>query len=295
LAGSLPTSARGSERKTGAGGTYGQIGAVGANAADYSDGGLVAGTTYCYRVRAYNDSGDSGYSPEAAAATPLAAVRLRAGAASAGLWLTWPTVPGADYELYTTTNLLNPAWTVVTEGRAVLSNLVRGSLPPATGTRFFTLRKGAQAGIGYAGGDGLPQNMSYQGAWLQAARFDAAADLTVTTVKARLNSVAGRWKCAIYSANGAGGMYRFLRGTAELYIAGVTDCWVSFPLTAPLNLVQGQSYYLVLWTDAADGQAQFYRTAGAGTMGWLKADYGEWPAQVSGVPTGDYAIAVCAE
>lgn len=55
------------ERKEGVSGTYIQIDTVGANTTAYSDTGLTTGTTYYYRVRAYNSSGDSAYSNEAAA------------------------------------------------------------------------------------------------------------------------------------------------------------------------------------------------------------------------------------
>jgi len=59
------------ERKTGAGGNYQQIATVGANVIKYSDTGLSGDTTYYYRVRASSDSGDSSYSNEASATTPL--------------------------------------------------------------------------------------------------------------------------------------------------------------------------------------------------------------------------------
>jgi hypothetical protein len=52
------------ERKTGANGTFAQIAAVPANATSYNDAGLVDGTTYCYRLFAYNASGNSAYSNE---------------------------------------------------------------------------------------------------------------------------------------------------------------------------------------------------------------------------------------
>ncbi len=57
------------ERKTGINGTYLQVASTGANIATYSDTGLTAGTTYYYRVRAYNSKGDSAYSNEANAVT----------------------------------------------------------------------------------------------------------------------------------------------------------------------------------------------------------------------------------
>jgi fibronectin type 3 domain-containing protein len=58
------------ERKTGAGGTYAQVATVGANVTTFTNSGLLANTTYFYRVSATNASGDSAFSTEASATTP---------------------------------------------------------------------------------------------------------------------------------------------------------------------------------------------------------------------------------
>jgi Fibronectin type III domain len=51
------------------GSSYVQINTVGANVRTYADSGLLTSTTYNYRVRAYNNAGDSSYSNESSATT----------------------------------------------------------------------------------------------------------------------------------------------------------------------------------------------------------------------------------
>jgi len=70
------------ERKTGAAGTYSQIGTAPANTTSYNDTGLAAGTIYYYRVKAYNSNGDSSYSNEANANSLLNAPSSLSGAAT---------------------------------------------------------------------------------------------------------------------------------------------------------------------------------------------------------------------
>ena len=50
--------------------SFAQIATVGANVKSYANAGLKRNTTYRYRVRAYNASGNSGYSNTASATTP---------------------------------------------------------------------------------------------------------------------------------------------------------------------------------------------------------------------------------
>ncbi len=65
------------ERKTGAGGTWEQIGVVAENSGVFIDSGLSELTTYYYRVRAFNLAGNSDYSNEAVVTTPENRPRLR--------------------------------------------------------------------------------------------------------------------------------------------------------------------------------------------------------------------------
>jgi hypothetical protein len=69
---------------------FAEIAETGANAITYGDTGLAANTTYRYRVRAFNDSADSGYTNETqatttvSATTPAAPTNLVATAVSVG-------------------------------------------------------------------------------------------------------------------------------------------------------------------------------------------------------------------
>lgn len=65
------------ERKTGAAGTWAQVGAAEEDATGYTDTGLSELTTYYYRVKAFNNAGESGYSNEASVTTPENKPKLR--------------------------------------------------------------------------------------------------------------------------------------------------------------------------------------------------------------------------
>ncbi len=57
------------ERKLGAGGTFSLVATTGPGMTFYSDSNLADGTTYCYRVNAFNSAGNSAYTNEACATT----------------------------------------------------------------------------------------------------------------------------------------------------------------------------------------------------------------------------------
>jgi uncharacterized repeat protein (TIGR02543 family) len=71
------------ERATGTTGAYAQIAMMTDGATGYVDTTVSAGTTYCYRVRAYNTAGNSAYS-NTACATPVSATLYTVTVSKAG-------------------------------------------------------------------------------------------------------------------------------------------------------------------------------------------------------------------
>ncbi|RZV36701.1 MAG: fibronectin type III domain-containing protein [Chromatiales bacterium] len=82
------------ERALGAGGAFSEIASTGGNVTSFNDMGLAANTEYCYRVRARNGSGDSGYTSQVCATTNAAGGS--APAAPSGLTTTASSDMGVD-------------------------------------------------------------------------------------------------------------------------------------------------------------------------------------------------------
>ena len=80
------------ERATGPGGTYAQIATTASGVITYTDSGVTAGTTYCYRARAFNGAGYSAYSNVVCAA-PLATT-ITVQRQSTGQW--WTLLPSGQ-------------------------------------------------------------------------------------------------------------------------------------------------------------------------------------------------------
>src|SRR5215472_15307245 len=58
------------ERSTGTTGSFAEVKTTGPAVASFTDGSLADATTYCYRLRAFNDGGYSSYSPTTCGTTP---------------------------------------------------------------------------------------------------------------------------------------------------------------------------------------------------------------------------------
>jgi len=70
------------ERGPATAGPFTQIGTTGSNVGSYTDSGLGDATNFCYRVRAYNAAGDSGYNNVACGTTTATMTLAKAGTGS---------------------------------------------------------------------------------------------------------------------------------------------------------------------------------------------------------------------
>ena len=134
------------------GSSFSQVAQLGSGATSYADSGLASGTTYYYRVYAYNGGGASGYSNVASGQTQTAA-------APAPSVPTLPSAPSSPSPANGATNVntnVALSWTagnatkydVYFKGALVASNLTTtsyriGSVPDATQYSWFVVAKNA--------------------------------------------------------------------------------------------------------------------------------------------------------
>lgn len=123
------------ERKTGSSGSYGEIVDLPVNTTTYTDTNVAGSTTYCYRVRAYNDAGNSGYSNKACRTTSISPFSIAVSKAGTGTGTVASTPAGINCG--TDCNESYAGGAVVTL-----------SATPASGSRFDGWSGGGCAGTG---------------------------------------------------------------------------------------------------------------------------------------------------
>ncbi|HOX56456.1 MAG TPA: tandem-95 repeat protein [Candidatus Paceibacterota bacterium] len=126
--------------------------------------------------------------------------------------------------------------------------------------------------IGNTNNGSLKDNLWYNGAWVNACRFQASSNLTVTEISAKVVAISGHYKCAIYTESN-GQPSRLLGSTVEVANSG--DGWRAFPLASPVALAQGVYYWLAIWSD--DPNAKVYYSDNGGTLASERYNYGPWP------------------
>ncbi|MBN1673998.1 MAG: lamin tail domain-containing protein [Kiritimatiellae bacterium] len=199
-----------------------RIATTGANVSTYSDTGLAAGTTYYYRVKAYNGDGNSPYSNDAAATTqqgpPAAPSGLTATAASASrIELLWTDASGNETGFKIERSPTgSSSWQQIATAGADASTYTDSGLTPGT-AYYYRVR--ATNGIGDSGYSNIDAatttTISVQfAASSSSGREDVSpATLTVTLNEASPQTVTVGYAATGGTASGGGVDYTLASGT----------------------------------------------------------------------------------
>jgi hypothetical protein len=186
--------------------------------------------------------------------------------------------------------------------------------PSAIGTREATVRiphadspgnpyDFAIRGTGLGGGAGVLGNDS-EGAFarniddtqIHGNRFQSPVDMRITELRAKVLELQGTFKCAVYSDT-QGAADRLLAQSVE--VVNATNGWNTFTLTSPLDLVAGDSYWLVIWADTPGARVQADPVGGAWQAFYSYLDMGGlWPdpiALITPVAEGPRTYCIYAE
>jgi hypothetical protein len=145
------------ERKTGTTGIYGEIGQQAAGITSYSDNTVTDATTYCYRIRAFDSAGLSGYSNEACGSvSPAMALTVSKRGSGTGTVASTP----AGIDCGSICSATYPGGTLIVLSAA-----------PAAGTVFS-----GWSGSGCSGTD--PCTLAGAGSMIVNATFDVATTST---------------------------------------------------------------------------------------------------------------------
>ena len=148
--------------------------------------------------------------------------------------------------------------------------------------------------IGYNGSGTITDTISdASGSYINATRFLATANLNVTTMKAKVLGITGKYKCAIYSDNG-GRPQNLLKESSE--VTNPATGWQTFNLTSAQSIQNGSYYWLAIWSNLKSASAGIYSDTTGATTRWSNAlTYGVWPSPVTTVGGSSYRYSIYAE
>jgi hypothetical protein len=127
------------------------------------------------------------------------------------------------------------------------------------------------------------------GAYINGNQFTVTADVTFTSIKAKIGNIPGEYKCAIYSD--AGGLGDHLLAATQPR-SNPTTGWNEFPLSAPLHVKAGDLIWLVIWSN--DPNATVYYSVGPGRLRWGHVPYApDWPDPIVMESGGNDNAAYC--
>ncbi|MFO1499385.1 MAG: DUF4082 domain-containing protein [Verrucomicrobiota bacterium] len=128
-------------------------------------------------------------------------------------------------------------------------------------------------------------------AYVNGNPYTVPANATLTKIKAKVGSVTGEFKCAIYSdANGSADR---LLATSEPK-SNTTTGWNEFPLTSPLKVKAGESIWLMIWSNDNNATVYYLQVPSGARLRWSLAPYAaNWPDPIVLEANGNDTFAYC--
>ncbi|HZI31961.1 MAG TPA: fibronectin type III domain-containing protein, partial [Candidatus Binatia bacterium] len=125
------------KRSTVNGGPYTTV-SVPLTQTNYSDTGLILGTTYYYVVTAINDGGATNSAQVSARTVSLVSTNLTVGLSGNQLQFNWPA-DHTGWRLEMNTNLASPYWTDVSSNSVMMTNQISLPVTTTNGSVFYRL------------------------------------------------------------------------------------------------------------------------------------------------------------
>ena len=259
------------ERKIGSGGSYAEIAVLGANSTGYTDPNVAASTSYCYRVRAFNTAGVSGYSNEVCKTTAQGTLNLTVTKSGTGSG-TILSSPGGI-------NCGSDCGEAFSSGAVVTLTAT-----PSAGSRFDGWSGGGCAGTG-------PCTLSGNSSPMVSAQFTAQAagppSFTVTGATVSPNPVSrGAGSTITTSITNTGGPASGILVDLEIYDTGGRRVHQQFTTGQSFQSGQQKSFQWTWPVPAAQAPGVYTVKVGIFSAGWATLYTWDSDAAAVSVQTG---------
>lgn len=128
-------------------------------------------------------------------------------------------------------------------------------------------------------------------AYINGNPYTVAANATLTKIKAKVGSITGEFKCAIYSD--LNGMADRLLATSQPK-SNTTTGWNEFPLTEPLTVKAGEVIWLMIWSNDNNATVYYLQVPSGARLRWALAPYSaNWPDPIVLETNGNDTFAYC--
>lgn len=199
--------------------------------------------------------------------------------------MTWHPATGRTNWTYQWTPRVNGAYTI--RSRAVDDS---GNLEsPSTGVAVTVTNPPFNFGtVGNTVDGNTTDDIFAVSPYINANRYQAASNMLVSAIRAKVGGVTGSYKCAIYADNGNGSVPTELI-QSTLAVTNPTTGWRTFPLNSLTVISNGTFYWLAVWSDATN--AKVYLSGTGAPLRWGLYGFNDWPKQI--VTTGSGSASYC--